>query len=69
MRIISVCNQKGGCGKTTTVIIVATGLAKLGQRVLVVDLDSQCNATTGLGIDLNDIEKVCSNFVEPKNKS
>ncbi len=70
VRIISVCNQKGGCGKTTTVINVATGLAKLGQRVLVVDLDSQCNATTGLGIDTNDIEKsMFELLVEPKKTS
>jgi chromosome partitioning protein len=67
VRIISVCNQKGGCGKTTTVINVAAGLAKLGQRVLVVDLDSQSNATTGLGIDLNQVEKsVFELLVEPK---
>ena len=67
VRIISVCNQKGGCGKTTTVINIAAGLAKLGQRVLVVDLDSQCNATTGLGIDINEIDKsVFELLVEPK---
>ncbi len=55
-RVIAVCNQKGGCGKTTTVINVAAGLASMGQRVLVVDLDAQCNSTAGLGIDLNEIE-------------
>jgi chromosome partitioning protein len=67
VRIISVCNQKGGCGKTTTVINIAAGLAKLGQRVLVIDLDSQCNATTGLGIDINEIDKsVFELLVEPK---
>lgn len=48
-RVVAVCNQKGGCGKTTSVINIAAGLASLGKRVLVVDLDSQCNATSGLG--------------------
>jgi chromosome partitioning protein len=56
-RIISICNQKGGCGKTTTVINVAAGLASMGQRVLVIDLDAQCNSTVGLGIDADEVEK------------
>lgn len=56
-RIIAVCNQKGGCGKTTTVINLAAGLARQGLRILVVDLDSQCNATTGLGIEADAVEE------------
>ena len=48
MKIISIVNQKGGVGKTTTTVNLAAGMAKLGKRVLVVDLDSQRNATTAL---------------------
>ena len=50
-KVVSLVNQKGGVGKTTTAVSIAAGLGRRGQRVLLIDLDPQANSTSGLGID------------------
>lgn len=66
-RIISIANQKGGVGKTTTTINLATALSSVGKKVLIIDLDPQSNATSGLGLGEKEKNKTIYELLISKN--
>ena len=68
-KIIGCCNQKGGTGKTTTIINLATFFALAGKKVLLVDLDPQANASSGLGQEIKDLPRTAYELLTQKAKS
>ena len=63
MRIIAIVNQKGGCGKTTTAIHLASRFAASGRRTILVDLDPQGHSTLGLGVDTPSRDRSLANVL------
>ena len=68
-RIIAVCNQKGGVGKTTTVVNLCACLAAAERKVLMIDMDPQANATMGVGIEKGEVERSVYDVVTQRTRN
>jgi chromosome partitioning protein len=68
IKVISICNQKGGVGKTTSAVNIAAGLNMLNKKVLLIDLDPQSHLTVCLGLQLNENSKTIYNLLKEESK-
>jgi len=67
LRVLAICNQKGGCGKTITSINLGASLSFLGKKVLLIDLDPQAHSTIGLGVDSEALERSIFDVLNPES--